>query len=292
MNEERVAVEVERLTLEGWRQLGYVDLSSLRRTIRTLVADYLRADDDPAPRNLARLPNADRIFNDMVAAVRREFRRQRADFVRYVEAAGVFKRALGDDEMSGWTPDFNPAELVDPFRQAYNAGGQAAIDSLEISGDFALTSDTLKRQVDQLLLDQIVGIDETTENGIRKILSEGGKTIGELGQEIADFWDQRTLSGGITIAATEMARASYKAELDTYAHNGVEYARIAGGFVGDICDQYVDQIYRIEDAYGIVPIHPRCTHYAEPVLRSDYEIPGNPWLGQQLWEEDLADEGE
>lgn len=270
---------------------------------RALATAFMRAGRDArrtasaeVPGGLNRLHGGLALFRQYVAAVRSEFRRQQLEFDSYAAATGLYAHAEGGghggDPLSGWHPRFRVAEIMPLHRRAYEMGGQRALDTLRAEhrrrkahraqltgiGEFAINSPALQQQVDQLLLDQIKGIDDTTADGIRGVLSGGG-TISDMADGIAALFDHYSQVRGITIASTEMARASAAAELDTYGHNDVERVVFSGGPSGDECDEFLDEEYDLKDAADIIPVHPRCTHYWSPVLPEDWNMPDTLWAG-------------
>lgn len=256
------------------------------------------------PVGLSRLPNAAEIFRGYVAAVMREMRRQQTTFETWADATGIIGHAVASDvtnhdSLGGWRPHFDSAGVIPSQRAAYRAGGQRALNFLRAAdarrkagrtgdatarADFSVDDPALQARIDQLLLDQVDGIDDTTADDLRRILSTDAMTIGDLAQAISDYWDQASLERAITIAATEMARASAAAELDTYAQNEVEMVEFSGGSSGDICDEYLGEQYPIDssEAQDLIPVHPNCTHYWAPVIPDDWNLPTIPWAGGDL----------
>lgn len=266
--------------------------------------DVGRTHSETPPGNLLRLPGGVTIWRAYVAAVRLEFRRQQAAFDMWARATGLLTHVdhgvTNHDELAGWNPHFDAKGLLPHQRDAYRAAGQHALDILRaedfrrkarrdgglvVGGDFSIDDPKLQERVDALLLDRIVGIDETTSEILRAILASDG-TIVEKAEAIDETWDEASTVRGITIASTEMARASAAAELDTYRENDVAQVEVDGGYSGDICDEYVGERFDVDsdEAVSLIPIHPRCTHYWSPVIPDDWHLPTTPWAGGDLEE--------
>lgn len=254
------------------------------------------------PGGLQRLRGGTSLLRTYTADIRSEFRRQQASFDSWAHATGLLQLAVahsghGGDPLLGWRPGFRTAAILPDHRAVVNAAGQHALDELYAEAarrrsaraaglagvpDFSLDDPTLSDEVDQLLLDQVSGIDDTTAAGLRQVLQQGaGSTIAELGQAIADYWDRADLSRGLTIAATEMARASAWAERTTYSKNGVDEVEFSGGSSGDICDEHLGERVPVDspDADDLIPLHPNCTHYWSPVIPDEWELPDVTWAG-------------
>lgn len=244
-----------------------------------------------APGNLQRLPHADRLLRAYYATVAAEFRRQQSAWDFWAAALGLYGiagRLRGQrddvDPTGGFDPHFQTKDVLAQQQAIYEAAGQYALLQLGADPDlrFIVSNDAVRRRVDQLLLDQIDGIDQTTTDGLKAILAnDQGLTVAELGQAIADYWDQATLVRGLAIAVTEMARAAAGAELDTYGLNGVEKVEFSGFPSGDECDGYLGNEYSVDsvEAQSLIPVHTRCTHYWSPVLPTDWGLPATPWAG-------------
>ncbi len=231
------------------------------------------------PGGLARLPSGVEALKSYVRAVRREFRRQESSFEAWAQSTGLLHLAIhmgqqpsrtrddgeddpGLDPLAGWQPGFEMTSIVGDQVRTFELAARGALDQLGIKADFRLTDPVLREQVENLVLDQISGIDNTTREGLRKVLlNNAGGTIADLGKAIEDYWDQASLTRGITIAATEMARASALAEIETYRRNAVEMVEFSGFPSGDECDSYLGNTYPADsaDAQSLIPVHPRCT---------------------------------
>ena len=238
---------------------------------------------------LSRLADSDRILRSFAAAVALELRRQQTSFDLYARSNGLLERTIakaraeGDDPLGDWKPSTGADGMLPWQRESYEAAGQNALITLGADADarFIVTDPTLQQKVNDLLLDQIKGIDDTTREDLQGILSRGdGKTIAELGQEISDYWDEASTSRGITIASTEMARAAAEAERDTYGRNGLEYVELVGCSLScEKCAPLQGDRYKLEDAAGILPLHPRCYGYWSPVIPEDWRLGSSPWTG-------------
>lgn len=300
-------------TRSGFRRYFRELAPERARRLATAAATASRAAGTVVPRGgevpggLGRLRGGEALLRTYVRDVRMEFRRQQASFDNWAHTTGLLQLATGHaghggDPLLGWRPGFRVAAILPDHHATVNAAGQHALDTLyaeaarrraaraaglEAVPDFNLTDPTLSAQVDSLLFDQVSGIDETTAAGLRQVLQDGaGKTVAELGQDVSDYWDRADLVRGITIAATEMARASAWAELATYNHNGVKEVEFSGGSSGDICDEYLGQVYPADDpgTESIIPVHPRCTHYFSPVLDPSWGLPDLAWAGGDVGE--------
>ena len=113
------------------------------------------------------------------------------------------------------------------------------------------------------------------ESNIARILAEGisaGLGAEDLAAQLTDQVDI-SLSRAETIARTEIINAHAEASLDAYEDFGVEgvQAQVEFATAEDekVCPQCQDlsgQIYALDVARGMIPVHPNCRCAWIPVL--------------------------
>ncbi|WP_394743350.1 minor capsid protein [Natronococcus roseus] len=159
------------------------------------------------------------------------------------------------------------------LRDAHGHLTDAGIDPLIDPGDMGdafnapLHQDTLELMYSRNY-EGLQGIDEAVDREVSRVLTEGlqeGKNPRDLSRTVTDRVDSigRTRAG--TLAQTEVIRTHGEAALNSYERNGIEEVEGVAEFrhAGDdrVCDRCRDiggTRYEIEEARGVIPVHPRC----------------------------------
>jgi SPP1 gp7 family putative phage head morphogenesis protein len=118
------------------------------------------------------------------------------------------------------------------------------------------------------------GITDEMSTQIARVLTEGlsnGVGPREIAKLIAGRVDKIGIVRGELLARTEIIRAHAEATLNRYQEFGIEgvTGEVEIEVAGDACAQCKDLVgheYSIEDARGIIPVHPRCRCSWKPVI--------------------------
>lgn len=112
------------------------------------------------------------------------------------------------------------------------------------------------------------GITDAMDASISRILAEGlayGKGPMALASEIEDAIDSIGEVRAETLARTEVINAHAESTLNSYEEAGIEGVTVDAEFttsdddaVCPICDDMNHDIYTIDDARGVIPVHPNC----------------------------------
>lgn len=118
---------------------------------------------------------------------------------------------------------------------------------------------------------ELNGINEAMDQKISRELIDGlaqGKNPREIARLINKNVDNVGRTRARTLARTEVNRTQNEASLNRYQDYGVEKVEImvgAGPCPGEVCDA-IAGVYKIEDARGLLPVHPNCTCALAPVV--------------------------
>jgi len=173
----------------------------------------------------------------------------RASYNRSVERADKILRRAGVP-----VPEY---ELWQVFRQPIHA------DALGIL--YVRNFDTLK------------GITEAMGSQIAQALAEGmakGLGMKAMGKLLASKVDGVGIYRGELMARTEIVRASYEASLNRYEEMGIDGIEIEVEIMNandprvcSKCASLGGKVFTIQEARGLVPVHPRCRCSALPSVK-------------------------
>lgn len=173
------------------------------------------------------------------------------------------------------------------IRAAYGKGLAAADATLKRMGlevpDMSLSGVfTLPVHADALALlfarnfEELKGVSETMAAQISRALAEGlaqGKGPREIGTRMGDLIDGLTRTRGELIARTEVIRAWNESALNRYQEFGipgvtaqVEFATAGDDRVCATCARLNGKMYTLEEARGVIPVHPNCRCAWLPVI--------------------------
>lgn len=112
------------------------------------------------------------------------------------------------------------------------------------------------------------GITATMDSQLNLILAKGmadGSSVVQIAREMVDKIDGLTASRALTLARTEIINAHSEGQLDAYDKLGikelgiqVEWSTAGDDRVCPICAAREGQIMSVDEARGIIPIHPNC----------------------------------
>jgi len=114
----------------------------------------------------------------------------------------------------------------------------------------------------------VTGINKTTQNSLRIALKEGleqGEDSKKIARRIRGFFDETYRGRAQRIARTEIIAASNEGALAGYEENGIQKAEFYTALDERTCEECSalhGDIYPIDEAHGIIPVHPgcRCTY--------------------------------
>lgn len=155
------------------------------------------------------------------------------------KVAGVNASAVEDN-----LPSFRIEGLGDYLKWATVQGGQQALDTLNIKGQFKPNPKTAKMLADRenYLIDSV---DDTTKDYIVDQLSQGHAaqmTNAEIAQQIHDDIPEISKFRANMITNTETANATMQAELQTYQEQGVtKKVWVLSEDIGDECGENADE---------------------------------------------------
>lgn len=123
---------------------------------------------------------------------------------------------------------------------------------------------------------ELQGITQTMDAQISRVLSNGiieGLGARELAKNITNRVDKIGITRARTLARTEVVAAHAEASLNMYAEAGVEGVEADVEFVtaGDDlvcpeCEALEGRIFTVDEARGIIPVHPNCRCAWLPVI--------------------------
>lgn len=161
---------------------------------------------------------------------------------------------------------------------------QARVDAMDakkpkIAGGFGPTS---KERIDLLrskTYTDLEGITDAMSLRIQRTLTRGlteGKSIAEIARDLSDGIEKIGVTRARTLARTEVIEAHAEGALDEYAEAGVEGVTVMAEFAtaGDDsvcpeCEGLEGNIYTIEEARGLIPVHPNCRCAWIPIMQED-----------------------
>lgn len=125
------------------------------------------------------------------------------------------------------------------------------------------------------------GITREMDKQISRVLAEGitrGDNPLTIAREMADRVDKIGITRARTLARTEVIRAHHVANLNSYKQFGINEVQMVAEFTtaGDSrvcakCESLDGNIYTIEAARGLIPVHPNCRCFAQLVLRDEVD---------------------
>lgn len=124
---------------------------------------------------------------------------------------------------------------------------------------------------------ELDGITDAMSNQISRILASGiadGQHPNVIARELADRVDKIGITRARTLARTETISAHAEATLNSYEEAAVEGVELEAEITtaGDddvcpICESYEGETYSIDEARGMIPLHPNCRCAFKPVVK-------------------------
>jgi SPP1 gp7 family putative phage head morphogenesis protein len=179
-----------------------------------------------------------------------------------------------------------------------NFGGQNALQTLGLTGNFNLTNPGVVAALQSSTMFTAAQIDQTTQDQIGKALATGASqgldmdaTARLVRAQVGESWPDLSHGRARTIATTEVCRATSLTSQETYLKNGIgqqQWESSQDDKVCDACDEFNGQTvstggYDTFEAAGLSvrrpPAHPDCRCTLLPVISSHWTQPIKPWTG-------------
>lgn len=124
--------------------------------------------------------------------------------------------------------------------------------------------------------DQLEGITSDMSGQMSRVLVDGlahGRSINEIAKNLVAQVDGMSLTRAKRLARTEIINAHAEGQLDSFEDLGVEEVGLLAEWLtsGAPCPQcaaMAGEIFTIEEARGLIPLHPNCVCAWGPVLAS------------------------
>lgn len=157
--------------------------------------------------------------------------------------------------------------------EAYNLGGQTALDFLGVDETFRLTNADIIAELDDFAESLVTQgsefslIDTTIDDLVRKI-PEARESESSTLSVIAAYIALRAPQRNEMIERSERPRQVANAQSETHRRNGVQYEMydVAGVGCPRICAPWHGQVFRVGSATVRIPQHPLCDCTWSPVL--------------------------
>lgn len=127
--------------------------------------------------------------------------------------------------------------------------------------------------------EDLEGITQVMSTQISRSLAQSmveGRSAMDTARRLADRVDKVGITRARTIARTEMTRAYGEATLNSYKEMGVHGVEVEAEFstAGDDsvcpeCEELEGKIYSLEEASGLIPVHPNCRCAYIPVVKEE-----------------------
>ena len=131
---------------------------------------------------------------------------------------------------------------------------------------------------------ELEGITEAMDQQISRTLAQGlaeGRGPKKIAQDLQDRVNKIGKTRAEKLARTEVIRAHAEASLNTFADAGldevtaeVEFVTAGDDRVCPICEALSGRIFSIDEARGVIPVHPNCRCAWVPVVRPPTEETG------------------
>lgn len=123
----------------------------------------------------------------------------------------------------------------------------------------------------------MVGVNAAMHSQISRVLAQGmaeGRNPREIARSINDRVDKIGIARARTIARTETIRAHHSATIGEYKRAGIEGVIVKAEWLtaGDnrvcpACEALEGQIFTLDEAEGMIPLHPNCRCIMLPVVQ-------------------------
>lgn len=219
----------------------------------------------------------------------------------------VLRPGMGASSVPSWSGVYLRSFYVKSLREAYEQGIRSGRSALQSTGIAPMGSAVPGTSV-QMLMQQPIHVErvgliysrtyedlktvmEMTNAEVRRKVTDGltsglargmaeGKSPIQIARELVKDVNNRVDAIGLNrarlIARTEVARAHHKAIMAEYRQAGAEGVSIQAEFTtsgaDNVCEQCEDlegNIYTIEEAEDLIPVHPSCGCFAAPLVMAE-----------------------
>lgn len=188
-------------------------------------------------------------------------------------------RALLEIEGEATEPLAPPAPAASPFQpSALPQEGHYYSLNESIAEEWSVLSAVLSF-LQSYDFAQVTDFSEDNKDRLRSIISDGIKdrqSVYQIGKTISDRLLGGDISRGLAIARTEVVRAENEGSLLRYAQSPfvekVEFLTAEDERVDDSCMSLDGRVFTLEQANGVIPVHPNCRCTWLPILTEDKAI--------------------
>lgn len=173
-----------------------------------------------------------------------------------------------------WTQPYIDSSYKRGLINAYLASKSSGLQIDEALAKFLLDSFNAPEAVSKVRLlgtrsfEQLKGITAQMGADMNRILAQGmidGLGVVEIAKEMSDRIDTLTNTRALVIARTEIINAHAEGQLDSFEALGVEELGVKAEWstAGDDrvcpeCEGMEGEVFTIEEAHGLIPLHPNC----------------------------------
>lgn len=181
---------------------------------------------------------------------------------------------FGSNTTGPWTTKYIESAYKRGVLNAYLAAKQTAGDITATQAEFLRDSFNAPETLSKIELlgtrafEGMKGISGAIATDLNRILAQGltdGSGPEEIAKEMSDKIDSISRSRALTIARTEIIHAHAEGQLDSFAALGIEELGINAEWstAGDDrvcpeCEPLEGQVFAVDDAHGLIPLHPNC----------------------------------
>lgn len=206
-----------------------------------------------------------------------------AGWLTQAEEGGILEVVRNDAgeivEEAGWQQTYVRRGYEKGVRQADQQLAAAGMEIPDEAAAQAISVPIHQRKLELLFtrnFTELQGITESTAQEVRRQLAEG-LTRGENPRRVANRINDRVAAVGghrsRVLARTEIIRAHSESTLTRFEQFGVdavkgkaEFATAGDRRVCPICAGLEGQVFKIDEARGIIPVHPQCRCAWLPVI--------------------------
>lgn len=193
--------------------------------------------------------------------------------------AGVLSVDPGTRADQPWTTEFVDSAYKRGVVNSYVSSRQAGVFDQEGVGDitqeeFLRSSFAAPEAISKIQLlatrsfEGMRGVSATMSSDMSRILAQGladGRGPADIAREMVARIGNLTENRALLIARTEIINAHAEGQLDSFKKLGIdklglkaEWSTAGDGRVCPLCAAREGQVFSVEDARGLIPLHPNC----------------------------------
>lgn len=244
---------------------------TLRKAIKTAIVDHNALKLDLRINDAFGFPTS----TEKIASFMSWLRKQVRSGILEIEPGVPVEKAA----QRAWSNVYVRAAYQKGMSRAYGIIRSAGV---EVSDQWISTAFYRPMHADRMGLiytrtySDLNGITNDMDAKISRELAQGiadGIGVEELANRLVNIVDGIGVSRARLLARTEVIRAHAEASLNSYEEAGAEgviieteFATAGDSSVCPKCDDLGNQVYKLEDARGLIPVHPNCRCAWLPVL--------------------------